>query len=323
MTPRRALDGDVDCLFHITAKGVHILNVVDAWIDPATFENLLRVPRWDMVLWPFQTMRELEVLCPAHALPPEGVPPELMDQLKRLRPRILVPSSCQFQMESWSWYNRAFFPISYRNFRECVEKEVPGVEVVRMDPGSSFHVSSGALRPAPRLEWVTCSMSSLADYEFDADLVPPPTADIARRFESLKDSEAARVLRYCQFEIIERLNAMEPAEDFTFLGSSVWQLSLYDHQGQELRFYYRVSKEKIELETVLDLKPSWITEVPVQRLYGALEYGESLTSMYVRILTDEPEPDLMTDPLLRSLFSGSAFEYQKAQLRKIKALVNC
>src|SRR5205085_9932912 len=34
ITPRRALDEDVDSILHLQAGGLDIVNVVDAWIDP-------------------------------------------------------------------------------------------------------------------------------------------------------------------------------------------------------------------------------------------------------------------------------------------------
>ena len=53
----RALDADVDSIFHIKAAGLNILNVVDSWIDPETLELLTQTKSWDLILWPFQTMR--------------------------------------------------------------------------------------------------------------------------------------------------------------------------------------------------------------------------------------------------------------------------
>jgi len=69
---------------------------------------------------------------------------------------------------------------------------------------------------------------------------------------------------------------------------------------------------------------SWSTEVPIAKLYAALEEGESLTSMYVRIndrvFDSEIEKeiqaaDVMEDPLIRCLFTGVFGAYQKAQLK--------
>ena len=97
VVPREAMDIDVDSMFQVKAAGLNVLNVVDSWIDDATLAQLVAEGPWDMVLWPFQTMRELEVLAPSRALaaPPE-LPEEWLVQLKALAPRYVVPSSCQF-----------------------------------------------------------------------------------------------------------------------------------------------------------------------------------------------------------------------------------
>ena len=105
-------------MFHIKAEGLNILNVVDSWIDPEALPELASHAPWDMVLWPFQTMREIEVLSPsrAAAVAPQ-LPEDWIDQLRLLKPRYVVPSSCQFLQESWSWYNNAFLPITYLQFQ--------------------------------------------------------------------------------------------------------------------------------------------------------------------------------------------------------------
>lgn len=52
----------MDSMFQIKAVGLNVLNVVDSWIDPTALIELAHDAPWDMVLWPFQTMREIEVL---------------------------------------------------------------------------------------------------------------------------------------------------------------------------------------------------------------------------------------------------------------------
>ena len=67
------------------------------------------------------------------------------------------------------------------------------------------------------------------------------------------------------------------------------------------------------------------TEVAAAKLYAALELGESLTSMYMRIndTVFDPETehdlesaDLVDDPLVRCLFNDAFGAYQAAQLRR-------
>ncbi|MGZ3803759.1 MAG: MBL fold metallo-hydrolase, partial [Pseudobdellovibrionaceae bacterium] len=61
---------------------------------------------------------------------------------------------------------------------------------------------------------------------------------------------------------------------------------------------------------------------------AALELGEALTSMYMRIndMVFEPEiekeihsADIVEDPLIRCLFNGVFGAYQLAQLKRLKA----
>src|SRR6185312_10914948 len=175
--PRKALDADVDSIFHIKAAGLNILNVVDSWIDPSTLERLAESAPWDMVLWPFQTMREIEVLAPSRATKaPSELPPEWIAQLKILNPKYVVPSSCQFVQESWSWYNHALFPISYRQFQQEVESALPNSRVVRLNPSVSVALDKNSLKEISPLVWVQPVGNQNVDYEYKENLQPPTTA---------------------------------------------------------------------------------------------------------------------------------------------------
>ena len=94
--PREAIDSDVDSMYQVKAAGLNVLNVVDSWISPVALRELVEEGPWDMVLWPFQTMREIEVLAPSRAdAASRELPAEWIDQLRMLDPRFVVPSSCQ------------------------------------------------------------------------------------------------------------------------------------------------------------------------------------------------------------------------------------
>lgn len=289
ITPWPALDVDVDSLFEIEGGGRRVLNVVDSWIDDDTLAELAR-RKWDVVLWPFQTMRECAVLAPGRAEPAgRGVDPDVLEQLRALAPRFVVPSSCQFIHETWSWYRRAFFPISYARFARDVENTLD-TRVVRFEPGETFALGP-ELRAQGRLPWVSRTDDELVDYEFDPHVVPPTTAEIARHLPALTEAQLARVDHFCRAEL---------------KASRAWRLLVFDHHGQELR--YEVAGEG----------PTWTTEVPAATLYGALEEGESLSSMYVRIDDGgDREADLLDDPLLGALFNGAFGSYQRAQLARL------
>jgi len=87
-------------------------------------------------------MREIEVISPKRAMPSEQkLPEEWSEQLKALNPEYLVPSSCQFIHEDWSWFRKAYFPISYRSFQQQINEMMPQTSVIRMNPGASIELS--------------------------------------------------------------------------------------------------------------------------------------------------------------------------------------
>lgn len=340
VTPRRALDAEVDSMFQIKAAGVNVLNVVDSWIDWETLELLEAEGPWDVVLWPFQTMRELEVLSPSRFEPSDGkLPAEWLEQLERLNPAVVVPSSCQFIHETWSWYNNAYFPISYESFQEQVQGVLPKVRVYRLDPGASFEVSrDGGLVASTPVSWVLPVGPQDVDYEYKPDLVPPPTSAIAKNFVPLTAVQKERVLRFCESEIRTRFAELRTCggtgADAYFAKPRHWRLCIYDENGDELQFHYLVDGFSLTLlAQTNEGKPQleeaalgWTTELPLSKLFSALETGESLTSMYVRIndtrFSEDIENevrgvDLLEDPLLRCLFNQAFGSYQAAQLARL------
>ncbi|HEX8613680.1 MAG TPA: MBL fold metallo-hydrolase [Telluria sp.] len=328
VTPREAMDADVDSMFHIQAAGLNVLNVVDSWIDPAMLPALARFAPWDMVLWPFQTMREIEVLSPSRAVPaPPQLPEEWIEQLAALKPRYVVPSSCQFVQEPWSWYNHAFFPITYRQFADEVAAALPAARIVRMNPSVSFVLGRDSLVAAPPLSWVVPVGEQDVDYAYHGHATPPPTADIARQFPPLTASQHQRVMAYCASGLLDKYRSMELPEESFFDKPRVWRLSVFDHAGEGTHFYYRIEGDQIDMIDGVPDALSLTTDVPIARLYAALELGEALTSMYMRMndavfdaQTEEDllDAELVDDPLIRCLFNDVFGAYQAAQLRRIK-----
>jgi hypothetical protein len=326
VVPREAMDAEVDSMFQIRAAGLNVLNVVDSWIDDAALARLVAEKPWDLVLFPFQTMREIEVLAPTRAEPaPPALPEEWLDQLQALDPRFVVPSSCQFQLEPWSWYNRAFFPISYARFAQEVGAVLPRARVVRMDPSVSMVLDADGLRPAPPLDWVIPVGAQDVDYVYEGNADAPPTADIARHFPALTPDQWARVLDFCRTGLADRYAALDDESEY-FDSPRVWQLSIYDQAGEVTRFRYRLSPDSAIATEAGPL--GWTTDIPAVKLYAALELGESLTSLYMRINDavfdadterDLAQADVVEDPLIRCLFSDGFGAYQRAQLRRLLA----
>jgi hypothetical protein len=327
VTAREALDADVDSMFQIEAAGMKVLNVVDSWIAPVALTGLAADAPWDMVLWPFQTMREVEVLSPSRAeAAPSQLPQEWLDQLRVLRPRYVVPSSCQFVQEEWSWYNHAFFPVTYRQFQREVEAALPGVNVVRLDPSVSVTLDAQALAPAAPLAWVIPLGEPGLEYDYRPDFVPPSSASIAAHFPALSDAAAAQVEAYCREGLLVRYRSMELPEGSYFEAPRVWRLTVFDHAGAGTCYHYRVHGDTIALLAQGAYVLSWTTEISAAKLYAAMTEGESLTSMYMRINDERfdaqtevqlEEAELVDDPLIRCLFDDAFGAYQEAQLRRL------
>lgn len=325
--PRKALDADIDSIFHIQIGDLNILNVVDSWIDLKTLKKLAQFAPWDIVLWPFQTMREIDVLTPSRASKPEGLPPEWLEQIKALNPRFIVPSSCQFVQESWSWYNQFLFPIKYADFEYEIKKVLPQTQVLRLNPSVSIILDKDSIQYADPLPWIVPVGDQNLDYGSAENIVIPKTSEIAKRFCALTESETQEVLDYCEDHMLKKYQSMPPPEDPYFGRPRIWKLSLFDHLGNEICFLNEVEQNKIK--RVHDpIQPiSWSTEVSINKLFAALKNGESLSSMYVRINDRVFHPDIekeiisadtMMDPLVRCLFNGVFGAYQMAQLERIK-----
>lgn len=325
--PRRALDEDVDCIYQIKGADLNILNVVDSWIDQNTLQLLKENGPWDMVLWPFQTMREIEVLSPSrfHGVNIE-FPSEWLEQIKELNPRMIVPSSCQFIHESWSWYNQSFFPISYQQFEQLMKSLIPQINVVRLNPGASVTINSAYFHRSSPLSWIQPQGNQDLDYKFLENQAVPTTSAIAAEIPPVGEIQTQRVYNFCQSGLVERYKALYFDEDSFFQKPRTWRLNLYDNLGQATEFNYRLQGNRIEVIENGDYSINWLTEVPISKVFNALEYGESLTSMYMRIndmrFDDQTEADLrdidlLENPLVRCLFDGVFGAYQKAQLKRI------
>ncbi len=317
--PHRALDQDVDCLFEIETDSFRVLNVVDSWIDVEK-ENELACKSWDVMLWPFQTMRELEVLNPNFDMKkaPE-LPIEWLRQIERLCPRFLVPSSCQFQMEKDSWYNSYFFPISYHFFADEISKLNKNIQILRMDPGVGFHFKNALeCLDLPALSWIHRGRDDSVDYAFDPAAKVPSMIEIASFLPDISEKESQFLVRYFEKEVFDRFVELDPDLSLIFYKARVWHLIVYDRSGGRRIFRYSIKTSKI-VATEADT-PDWITEISAYKLYKALVEAESLNSIYIRIqpqFEGSDSSDVMQDPLLRILYEGRFATYQKEQLKRL------
>ncbi len=323
ITTHRALDADIDSIFQISIADFNILNVVDSWIDDQILERLQKTS-WDLILWPFQSLREIEVISPLRAHKSDRkIPIELLDQLKILNPRIIVPSSCQFKFEDWSWFNDAFFTLSYADFNQQIFKILPQTQILRMNPGVAIQFSECEYQFTEPLNFIKPVGDQNADYELN-ELKIPSTSEIAKRFHALSEQQMQFVLNFCKTGIIQKYQTLDTVDYFN--QKRIWKLMVYDHFGDSNDFYYEICNQKICITTKTE-HVSWLTEAVATKIYAALYRGESLTSMYLRVndiyFDSETESeikdvDVVNDPLIRCLYDGEFASYQKAQLTKIK-----
>jgi hypothetical protein len=230
-------------------------------------------------------------------------------------------------MENWSWYNRAFFPISYRQFKNQMRSFLPDVRVIRMNPGISVEVQADQIFWKDPLSWILPVGDQDVDYIYDPQMEPQSTEEIAQQFEALNADETKIVLEYCEKGLMEQYHKLEMPENSYFDKPRIWRLALVDSQGKTQFFFYQVHQNKIRLSDSTEASIGWTTEVPMTRMFGALKNGESLTSMYIRVNNENfdaevereiQEADIMEDPLIRCLFTGVFGAYQRAQLHQIQ-----
>lgn len=328
ITPRRALDANVDSMFQVSVDELNVLNVVDACIDPATLKQLARYAPWDMVLWPFQTMRETEVISPLRAAPATGdIPDDWLPQLQRLQPRYVVPSACQFLLEPWSWYNRGFFPISYVGFQRQIEAGLPGAQVVRLNPGVTITLTKNSLEQVSALPWIQPVGEQNVDYQYEPTITPPPMSEIARQLSPLTEVQMQVVMDYCRSGLPAKYGSLERPDDTYFQQARHWRLSVYSAEGAVTHFDYLLSEQNTMTPLQDESIPlAWCTEIVASKLYAALTSGETLTTLYLRINDQWFEPaieaeievaDLVDDPLIRCLFDDSIGAYQRDQLQRL------
>lgn len=327
MTPRRALDYDVDCLFQIQVENFNILNVVDSWIDWETIDLLKNEKPWDLILWPFQTMRELEVLSPRHfGFPPPEIPAEWIEQLEMLQPKALVPSSCQFIQESWSWYHSAYFPISYQFFEAKIKEVLPSVTVYRLNPGCSLERSDEKFKSSESLAWIIPIGNQNIDYSYQADLKIPSAAEVAKNFPALSEDQQKVVDIFLTQEALKIFNSLEPLESPYFDHPRRWELRTFSSNGQDKKYIFEIQNQRIEiLSPDASKKFDWLTEISDYKVFSALTSGESLSSLYIRINDFESwegfeQTDATMDPLVRCLFSKNPASYQIAQFQRLSQL---
>lgn len=334
VTPHRALDEEVDCIFQISSQNLNILNVVDSWIDYDKVKELSEI-KWNLILWPFQTMRELEVLSPSRfEKASTEIPFEWVEQLQSLKPQNLIPSSCQFINESWSWYNHAFYPVSYQSFIKQMQQALPATQIFKLGSGASISLTTNTVNEIAPVDWVKPVGPQEVDYDYQPNFKVPSMQEVAKNFKALSATQKESVQHFCISQLVEKLNKLDfVTEEYFNQPFFLWRLKVYSSQGSEIETY---DFKKIENKFEILSKPMktseffWLTEISDTKLWSAVFEAEALTSLYMRINDQQFKPEcekhlkeisLTEDPLVRVLYDDSFASYQKNQLQKIRTTV--
>lgn len=333
ITPRPSVNREVDALFEIESGNLRILNCVDAWIEDTTVAELSQ-RKWDLVLWPFQTLLETDIICPQFALPADQtLPQEWLTQIEVLSPRFVVPSSCQFLHEAGSWVNSAHFPITYVEFAR--EVSALGATVVKLDPGVEADLTEQGFVLRGRVPWVrsvqqsTNTTGSEYDYVYDANVIAPPTSEVAQRFGSVTEDEWMTLIQFIRAELPIRFSELRESSEDYFSKSRVWSLTLHDPIHGAIEFKFDIDgRQMIESSKTFSRNalPEWRSEIIASKLLSCLNDGESLTSLYLRVndgdfsnecLDELKWVDVLADPLIRCLYEKDTHAFQRAQLKKL------
>ncbi|MFN8846910.1 MAG: hypothetical protein ACK5W9_08675 [Bdellovibrionales bacterium] len=317
---RSALNPEMDCVFEIKCEGLKILNVVDSWLDPLTYQFLVHESPWDLILWPFQILREAEVLSPKLCREnPEAWPQEWIEQLKMLNPRCLIPSSCQFRHEDWSWYNKSLFSVSYADFFQIVENHFPKTQALKLNPGQSLVIEKNNFSLGPALDWIQYKNFEDSDYFWDKDFTILNQNEISKKFPGLSILEKEVIQNFLELEIIPIFFEIGPSNALFFNVRRFWKLSVFDSQGFEIVYSYIIDENQLIRTHTIENSPYWHTQISEFKLYCALRRGEPITSLYIQVREHFNE-DVLEDPLIRILSARDPLKYQKYQLLNVNNL---
>jgi hypothetical protein len=334
IVPHRALDEEVDCIFQISSQHINVLNVVDSWMDYEKVKELSDI-NWNLILWPFQTMRELEVLSP-NRFPNSTVevPFEWVEQLQNLKPRNLVPSSCQFINEEWSWYNHAFYPISYSQFINKMQKVLPETQIFKFHSGQVINLSEFEFSFCEPVDWIKPLGSQDVDYQYRIDLKSPSMAELSQHFKSLSSTQEKVLKDFCHEDLLKKLNSVDYSNEPYFKQDLfVWRLKIYGNSKYEIwnyDFQFKNGQFNLLSSSVGEDDICWLTEIVAAKLWSAIFDSEGMTSLYIRIndrkYSVEKEKqlkdiNLTEDPLIRLLYDEKFASYQKRQLEQIRTTV--
>lgn len=314
ITAYPALDEDIDCLLHIQHENQNILNVVDSWINWPVIDELKSIS-WDLIIWPFQTMREFDSLKPQQAPEPDlEIPIEWQEQLKILNPKNLIAGACQFKFEPFSWLNNFFFPISHQSFQETIKRILPESALFQIAPSSCLNLTTLKIT-TNNLEWIKTINPNLSDYSYEKNQYIPTQKEYSKNFKPLTEDKKEKIFQWLENDLEQLFNNLTFINDKDEEVQIHWSLLIYE-ENKTLKEITLTSKPKLKSYVI----QNWTTEVIAKKLYQALRESATLTSLNPRIndtQKDESTLDILQDPLLQILYNKDPLSYQKSQLKRI------
>ena len=325
---------EVDIVIQLTYQNIQILNVVDSWLHPETLADLIKI-HWNLILWPFQLMREIEILTPHRFLgQTDEYPVEPQNQLSQFQTQAVVPSSCQFIFKEFgvekNWQNQFYFGFSYQKFSNLMQQLNPAAAIYRLDPGQSVLVNSQDIKKADSISWIRPMDNKTVDYEFNPDIIIPQMNGYIGHLLSV---EIDQIKNFCENGLIQYFDENGLELFHYFPKGFIWNLQVVGDWQQSYYFQFVADRKnqhgfQVQLvRPVTDSKVQWLTEISAYKLHSALNRSESLSSLEIRIndrnwlwsegdeFSDLNSPDVVEDPLLGILYSSGELSYQRAQLK--------
>ena len=197
--------------------------------------------------------------------------------------------------------------------------------MIRLNPGNSFLLTQTGSHFTDALPWVHPRGDQNVDYVYSSNVTAPTTAEIARHFPNISGDQQKRIDHFCEHEILQRYIEIGPPHSQYFQKKRLWRLTLVS-ATEQYSYYYLICDEFMQRLEAPDRPLGWSTSIPTAKLFSAIEHGETLTSLYLRINETVFDPiteleletvDLLEDPLIRTLYNGVFAAYQKNQLRRL------
>lgn len=334
-----ALDNEVDCVLSFHSGETHILNVVDSWLPLGILPQLQKI-KWNLVLWPFQYMRELEVLSPDRFTANiSSVLEEHLEQISRLAKQVLVMSSCQFRMIDDSWLNHQYFSISYQSFQQQLNAKYKELRVIQLLPGQGlkFDSSLNCQEVSPLNYVSSIDLSQSNDYHLVTPFTAPRLSHLSSNLGQLKIEAYDFLLAFTKYSLVNLLASIAAEPDKLFSWADFkWRLIIYDHRGYPEVFHFIRQNNYFKLVSTPFEVVDWETEIAATRFYQALTQGFPLTSLYMQIARNplsvraenylQETCQLLEDPLIQILYTYQPlryFDHQYVQIRLGHDHSNC